>query len=290
MIGWLIMLTGLDLAALVLGGRQSIVSMAWIAPLHVVMTVLAIVLCLREVLSKGSMGPTKLLIGSAFGPAGVLLVAIVQPFEWTRRRTRKLERSVAKPGQREVRPLNAITHMRSRTLDDRVSYPEPHQLGSLESTLRFGDRWSRPKALQAVVRSFEPKLSPLVAIALRDQDQTLRALAASASARISYEVGEKYNEMEVKIGQQLGLEETLPVVMLVAGHGLHNILLPESQRLRLSRTSHQYLAVAKGQLPHDRALRTEVSRLHEQTSQAIETYSVSALANKRPAKPCELVC
>ena len=289
MIGWLCALAALDVLLLAAGDRQAVIPDVWFVPLHVAMTALALVLCLREMLAKGSMGPTKLLIGAAFGPVGILAVAVAKPFEWTRRRRRKLSHIVLKDGAREVQPLNATASMLTRTLDDRVSYPEPDQLASLRSTLRYGDLASRHKALQAVVRSFEPQLSPLIALALTDSDQTLRALAAAASAQINYEVAGKFNEMETKVSQQLGVEETLPVVMAIASHGLHNILLSGSQRLRLIKTAHQYLSAVAGQLAHDRSLRKHVAQLHEETTQAIVKHHADTAAGPAKIKRVELV-
>jgi len=77
--------------------------------------------------------------------------------------------------------------------------------------------------------------------------------------------------------------------MAIASHGLHNILLSGSQRLRLIKTAHQYLSAVAGQLAHDRSLRKHVAQLHEETTQAIVKHHADTAAGPAKIKRVELV-
>ncbi|MGJ3626644.1 hypothetical protein AB5I41_06890 [Sphingomonas sp. MMS24-JH45] len=82
-------------------------------------------------------------------------------------------------------PRIGVGRLAKRWLDGRVRHPASAEVGSLVTILRHGDVPMRRAALETVVRSFEPALSPLIAQALADPDQTIRALAAAAAARIA---------------------------------------------------------------------------------------------------------
>lgn len=118
----------------------------------------------------------------------------------------------------------------ARLLDGRVRHPAPETLGSLVSILRHGDVPARRRALETVVRSFEPGLSPLIAQALTDRDQTIRALAAAASARVAQ------NLMLARASFDEAVDAAPPVrgvARLLGDHARANVLLADSQRRKL---------------------------------------------------------
>lgn len=120
----------------------------------------------------------------------------------------------------------------ARLLDGRVHYPAPEGLDSLVVILRHGSVAARRRALETVVRAFEPGLSPLVAQMLDDPDQTIRALAAAAAARIGQNLAEQRAALEGRIAVgDLGAVETL--ARLLGEHGRANRLLSDSQRQNL---------------------------------------------------------
>jgi hypothetical protein len=249
MIWALVILSALDLFSVGLGEWRPAFFDGWFVLVHVVVTVVALAVCLHQMIRTRSLDPVGLVIGASFGPVGMLTLALALPWRWFSRRPMRIAHEKPEKDEAAVERTDDTTSIMARTLDDRVSYPEPDQVGSLMSTLRYGDRESRHKALQAVVRSFEPRLSPLIAIALTDKDQTLRALAAAASAQINHEVGQRYLEMEEKVSRPASIEDTLRLVLSVAGHGSHNVLLPHSQRLHLTQWSGHYLKELEPQLP-----------------------------------------
>lgn len=132
---------------------------------------------------------------------------------------------------RSVRRQGAALAM-ARLLDGRVHYPAPEGLDSLVAILRHGSVAARRRALETVVRAFEPGLSPLVAQMLDDPDQTIRALAAAAAARIGQNLAEQRAALEARIAQgDRCAVETL--ARLLAEHGRANRLLSDSQRQNL---------------------------------------------------------
>lgn len=116
-------------------------------------------------------------------------------------------------------------------LDERVRVPEPEALGSLLVTLRHGTLTERQAALETVVRSLEPRLSPIIAAALADPDQTIRALAASASAQIVQDLTRRRRELESACRSDASAANCLG--SLLDAHGRHNVLLSAGARARL---------------------------------------------------------
>lgn len=116
--------------------------------------------------------------------------------------------------------------------------------------MKYGALTARRKALEAVVRSFEPKLSVLVAIALTDRDQTIRALAAAASAQVSSNVTQELSDLEDRHGQAHAQapRDMLELTLSLADHGCHNVLLPQTQRIYLCQVAEQYLTTIQGQM------------------------------------------
>ena len=118
-----------------------------------------------------------------------------------------------------------------RMLDGRVHHAAPDALGSLVTVLRFGAVHDRRRALESVVRSFRPALSPLLAIALTDRDQTIRALAAAAAARVGQKLTDARTGAEPPAA---GSEDDRPTLAaLLVDHARNNVLLSDSQRHHL---------------------------------------------------------
>lgn len=133
----------------------------------------------------------------------------------------------------------------ARLLDGRVYFPVSERLDSLVAILRHAPVAERRRALETVVRSFEPGLSPLVAQVLNDPDQTIRALAAAASARIVHNLGEHRVALEARIAR--GDAAAVPALgRLLAEHGRANILLSDMQRAALREEA--ALLLARGDL------------------------------------------
>ncbi|WP_230635976.1 hypothetical protein [Sphingomonas sp. Leaf4] len=159
-----------------------------------------------------------------FGPAALLLVG------WIIVHLPRVERpplplpelaARARPGQRGASLAVA------RMLDGRVLHAEAETLHSLVTVMRHGHVAERRRALETVVRSFQPALSPLIALALTDSDQTIRALAAAASARVvqNLAVGRAALEADAANG-----ETRATLIALLADHARANVLLSDSQR------------------------------------------------------------
>lgn len=121
----------------------------------------------------------------------------------------------------------------ARMLDGRVHHGEPDSARSLVTMMRHGDVGDRRRALETVVRSFQPALSPLVALALTDGDQTIRALAAAASARVVQNLALSRVAIEARIAAGTDPEAAATLATLLADHARFNVLLSDSQRAHL---------------------------------------------------------
>lgn len=115
----------------------------------------------------------------------------------------------------------------ARMLDGRIHHAGPDTLSSLVTILRHGDVAARRRALETVVRSFEPSLSPLIALALTDGDQTIRALAAAASSRVAQNL---MLTRATLAGNSDDPVATARLVALLADHARADVLLSDSQR------------------------------------------------------------
>lgn len=190
---------------------------------------LALLTCAIWLRSDPHGGFAAAVLGLA-GPIGLMAGQVVG-----RLAERRAERQPIDPTtgweRRSIRREGAAREM-ARLLDGRIHYPAPEGLDSLVAILRHGPVSARRRALETVVRAFEPGLSPLVARMLDDPDQTIRALAAAASARITQNLGEQRAALETRIAAgDDGAAETLG--RLLAEHGRANRLLSDSQRQHL---------------------------------------------------------
>ncbi|KQT31320.1 hypothetical protein ASG29_15280 [Sphingomonas sp. Leaf412] len=181
------------------------------AAMHLLLTLAAVVVWLRD-----DAPGMAVAVAVPLGPVAMLLA-------------RMTARSARGPGMLPLLPTRPDPRAMGdvgRLLDGRIRHSAPEALGSLAAILRHGDISSRRSALEAVVRSFEPALSPLVLLALSDRDQTIRALAAAAAARITQ------NFMAAR--ERLEAAGDLPALTaLLAEHARANVLLSETQRAQL---------------------------------------------------------
>ena len=121
----------------------------------------------------------------------------------------------------------------ARMLDGRVHHATPDTLSSLVTIMRHGAVAERRRALETVVRSFEPALSPLIALALTDSDQTIRALAAAASARVAENLVLSRTRLSARVADAADPEAAASLAALLADHARSDVLLSDSQRLHL---------------------------------------------------------
>ncbi len=221
----------------------------WFVIAHVLLTFVAIWVwkCGQE--SGSSLEMPVAAIGAAFGPCGLFAFSWVKPWSWESRTRKKLIHAPGRPSAHSPQGTETPRQALARMLDGRVRHPAADRVESLKMTLQFGELRSRRKALESIVRSFEPRLSPLLAIALADSDQTIRALAAAASAQISFDVLQWSAEMEDSLTQNASGVDSAALVMFLASHGCHDVLLPQSQRVQLCRTTAQYLEDITRRLP-----------------------------------------
>jgi hypothetical protein len=120
-----------------------------------------------------------------------------------------------------------------RMLDGRVHHAEAAALGSLVTIMRHGDVGARRRALETAVRSFRPALSPLIALALTDRDQTIRALAAAAAARVGQNLALARAGLEARSGAEDDPGATATLIALLADHARSDVLLSDAQRAHL---------------------------------------------------------
>ena len=211
-------LAALDLAVL------AIAALGGAAPplllVHVALTLLAAVVWLLG----GRIGVAPAVVG-ILGPLPLLACCLLFPG------TKLLpRRHLAADDEDAPRPAPAAAV--ARLLDGRVRHAAPDMLGSLATMMRHGDVPARRNALETVVRSFEPALSPLVALALTDGDQTIRALAAAAAARVVQNLGEARAALEHRIAAG-DPAAAAALAALLADHARANVLLSASQRQQL---------------------------------------------------------
>lgn len=271
-----------DLALLLLA--RAIVSNAslWFALAHLVLTVGALLGCLLR--SKQSKMRTLVLpIGAVMGPCGMLLLVLVAPHFIRLQRKRQLTyraiRTRRHSGPRTITPTERV----ARILDERVRYPEPEEVGSLAGMLHYGSLQARYKALETAVTSFEPRLSSLIVMALSDEDQTIRALAAAAAAQISYNLAQQRRELEAKIAPTQNLDDRYSLALLLADHGCHNQLLPKAQRARLCQEASAQLRDVGRLLPIQDIRQRTLRTVRSQVEMEIAHHTGAAAAPVRVA-------
>ena len=214
---------------------------------HAVLTMLGFVLCLRN---HGSTGFATAVLG-VLGPIGILAtlpLARVSPAL-----PQRSADATFGPRARHSAHRGAGLQV-ARMLDGRVHHATPDTVSSLVTIMRHGDVAARRRALETVVRSFEPALSPLIALALTDGDQTIRALAAAASARVAENLVLARARLTARIADGSDPEATTTLAALLADHARADVLLSDSQRMHLREDA---VALMQAAEPADRIVRIE---------------------------------
>lgn len=279
------LLAGIDLALLATVELQTGLSSAWFTIIHVFLTLAALLLWRRSQSGRGSTGIPAFIAGAALGPIGILACFVVRNLKWKPRWAGKRRVLLLEPAMQNLVQADSPIRTMARMLDGRVSYPSADGVESLATTLQYGSLASRRRALEAVVRSFEPRLSPLIALALTDKDQTIRSLAAAASAQISNEVAQRSAELTRKIARGEDLEDTFGPAMNLAGHGCYNVLLPESARALLCQSAARYFEGHAMDLPKTDKRRRQVYAAQKMVSEAMARLEIGAISQRAAVQP-----
>ena len=279
------LLAGIDLALLATVELQSGLPGAWFTIIHVGLTLFALLLWRRSRSGRGSTGIPAFIAGAALGPVGILAFCFVRYWNWRPRWAGKRKVLPGEPATLGMTQANSPIRTMARMLDGRVSYPSADGVESLATTLQYGSLASRRRALEAIVRSFEPRLSPLIALALTDKDQTIRSLAAAASAQISNEVTQRWTDLASKIARDADIDDTFGPAMNLAGHGCFNVLLPESQRALLCQSAAQYFERHALYLPKTDKRRRQVYATQKMVGEAMARLEYGAKSQRAAVQP-----
>ena len=202
-------------------------SPSWFAAAHTILTAGAFMAVRRRPGQCEGWNTLALSLGAVAGPCGIGFLILARPWPAASAK-RDPKPDVVHPAKNaEPSPPSII----ARLMDQRIRFPDDCAVESLETILRHGDLLSRCKALETAVRSFEPRLSPLVATALSDPDQTVRALAAATSAQVSANLATRIARMEAQESDSIA--EQYELAMLLFENGVYNVLLSHSQRVNL---------------------------------------------------------
>jgi polysaccharide biosynthesis protein PelE len=250
-----LLLSVADLAAIAIGISGESPFFGWFALIHAGLTLGALLAWFWHQSATARVEIPVIALGAAFGPVGMMAFSLAKPWHWPNNGAKKLTSSLGRSFRQAATQSETPVHALARVLDGRIYFPEASRIDSLSTTLQFGGLIARRKALETIVRSFEPKLSPLIAIALKDRDQTIRALAAAASAQICNDVSLKVAEMaemEGKFSYRSTLAEKFALAVSLADNGCNNVLLPQTQRAYLCRIAGSHLAGVELQLANDK--------------------------------------
>lgn len=199
----------------------------WFGAVHTSLTLTGLFLTREIALRRDDWSCTwngvLLPLGATVGPCGIVLLAVLRP--WSASAVLRERRRPDKAGQALAQTVAA------RLLEHRIRFPESERVQSLRTIIRHGDLNERCKALETAVRSFEPRLSCLVAAALSDPDQTVRALAAATSAQVSANVMERVAQAEAEPPATLAGQYDFALFLFE--NGCNNVLLSHSQRVKL---------------------------------------------------------
>jgi len=217
----------------------------WALAVHAVASGIGLTLWLR---SGAAAGFAAAMLG-VMGPLGLLvalpLARFVRPAAY--RSDDEMFGPVAgRSAQRGARLAVA------RMLDGRVHHATPDTLSSLVTIMRHGAVAERRRALETVVRSFEPALSPLIALALTDSDQTIRALAAAASARVAENLVLARARLSARLADDADPDAATNLARLLGDHARSDVLLSDSQRLHLREDAVATMAAAVSDGADDR--------------------------------------
>lgn len=190
-------------------------------PLHVGATLVALAAVRRGGVWQAPGGWTTW-IGAAGGPAGIALAIALLPLVARRRR-----RLMLPAAEEEIGDPPPPPSIHAEAL------PDPAQLGAFAAVFRHGSIAERQTAIESVVSVYEPRLSGVVALGLVDGDQTIRALAASASTRAGQLLAQRRRRLERVAAASDAVEDRLALAELLADFGLHDRLLSDTARARL---------------------------------------------------------
>jgi len=207
----------------------------------------------------------RVAVAGLLGPLGLL---VAQGLAW-RRRLR-----LPAPIDREGSAGLTLPASAARMLDGRMQTPAAESIGALSTVLAHGDVAARRRALEAVVRSFRPALSPLIVQALADPDQTIRALAAAAAARVIGTVSAQRATLAHRVAYgDPEARDTLAALLAEQAGG--NALLSDSQRRAMRQEALSLIAVLPETAP--RRLRIE-ALLAEAAWDAGDYAAIDAMA------------
>ncbi|WP_150291405.1 hypothetical protein [Sphingobium estronivorans] len=268
----------IDLLLLVRALLAGPAAVYWFAPAHLGLTTATLLLMLSRLRRVTTLQSFALPVGAALGPPGMLLCLLLAPLAASSRDRRQIGYDDVSVRRIEdgVSPVERL----GRILDERVRYPDCDEVGSLATMLLYGDLQARYRALETAVTSFEPRLSSLIVMALQDEDQTIRALAAAAAAQVSHNLAQQSRELHMRIAASQNLDDRYALGMLQADHGCFNQLLPQSQRLRLCQEAGQRLDEIAGQLIASDIRRRSLRAVRAQIGRAMEQHRAAQL---RPA-------
>ncbi len=260
----LFVLAAIDVTVLALPGIASGARLA----LHIAATIAGFVVMIR-IRPLGIRGGVL----GIFGPAGLLLA---HALAWRRQSRLPAPVVMADPIGREPASSGA------RMLDGRMRHAAPETLGSLVTVSRHGSVSARRRALETVVRSFEPALSPLIARALGDGDQTIRALAAAAAARMSRNLMQRRATLAARVERgDAGAQDAL--IALLSDHARSNVLLSDAQRDQLRR---DVLAMLQGR-PSGEARNHDLETILAEAAWAAGDYELIDEIASRHREPAD---
>lgn len=212
----------------------------------------------------------RVAVAGVLGPVGLI---VAQGLAWRRRL------QLPAPVDRDESAGLALPATAARMLDGRIHTPPPESIGPFSTVLAHGDVAARRHALEAVVRSFRPTLSPLIVQALADPDQTIRALAAAAAARVIGNLTEHRTALTVR-SQQGDVEAKDALVVLLADHARGNALLSDAQRRAMRQEA--LVLLASQPMTVVRSRRYE-ALLAESAWDAGDFATLDALATRAPS-------
>lgn len=270
MIALLALFSIIDLLLLFWGMLAGPGAIIWFGPLHLGLTIGVLLWLTARLRHFTALQSFALPIGAAFGPLGILLCMLLSPLARSSRSNRQIVfRDAHIRKNRSMNNASPIERL-GRILDERVRYPDSDEIGSLATMLRYGNLQARYQALETAVISFEPRLSPLIAMALSDDDQTIRALAAAAAAQVSYNLALQRKELQARIALSQNLDDRYALTMLLADHGCFNQLLPHAQRVRLCQEASRKLSEIAGTFAVSDSRRKVLRTVRTQLRQEME--------------------
>lgn len=210
------------LDAAVLAGCLLGLPVGWVLLVHAALTISGLAIWLR--------GGGEGFVPAIFGLLGPLPILLAVPIDRAFRQRRPVAFELPFEAAGQAARTGADLKV-ARMLDGRVLHADAETLYSLVTIMRHGDVAARRQALETVVRSFQPALSPLIALALTDPDQTIRALAAAAAARVGQNLTLARTALESHAIDDPAASATLAA--LLADHARGDVLLSDSQRAHL---------------------------------------------------------